>query len=32
MEVMQETKLELNKLLQEEEDMWNQRSKNYWLK
>ena len=32
MEVMQETKLELNKLLLEEKDMWNQRSKNCWLK
>lgn len=27
-----ETKLELNKLLLEEEDMWNQRFRNCWLK
>lgn len=32
MEMMQETKLELNKLLLEEEDIWNQRSRNCWLK
>ena len=32
MEVMQEKKLELNKLLLEEEDMRNQRSRNCWLK
>lgn len=32
MERVHETKMDLNKLLLEEEDMWNQRSRNYWLK
>ncbi|XP_075656413.1 uncharacterized protein LOC142626466 [Castanea sativa] len=32
MEELHETKLELNKMLLIEEDMWNQRSRNCWLK
>lgn len=32
MERVHERKMELNKLLLEEEDMWNQRSRNCWLK
>ena len=32
MEEIHETKLELNKMLMIEEDMWNQRSRNCWLK
>ena len=32
MKEVQEMKLELNKMLLIEEDMWNQWSKNYWLK
>ena len=32
MEEIQETKLELNRMLLVEEDMWQQRSRNSWLK
>lgn len=32
MESVHKTKMELNKLLLEEEDIWNQRSRNCWLK